>query len=130
MLAAITNAIRAQLGLDRMEHVMASVADALTRLAEQQKAASAAQLVSFQNLQSAVDQLRRSTELSEEDQKAVDRLSQGFDDMIRDAQAADDGVEQPVERPVDEQPTGEVPPADGVPVTDPDAASAEGDAGR
>jgi hypothetical protein len=126
MLAAITNAIRAQLGLDRMEHVMASVADALTRLAEQQKAASAAQLVSFQNLQSAVDQLKRSTELSEEDQRAVDRLSQGFDDMIRDAQAADDSVEPPV----DEQPAGEVPPAGGVPVTDPDTAPAEGDAGR
>lgn len=130
MLAAFTNVIRARLGLTRMECLMASVSDALARLAAQQQEATAAQLVAFSNLQSAVDQLRRSTELTEEDQKAVDRLSAGFDDMVLAAQRADDGVEPPAEQPVDEQPTGEVPAEQpGVPVTDPDTAPVDGDTG-
>lgn len=115
--------------LTRMERQMASVSDALSRLAEQQEAASAAQLVSFSNLQTAVDQLRRSRDLSEEDQKAVDRLSEGFDRMTLDAQRADDSVEAP---PATDVPVEDV-PADDAPVTDvpaeptPDAPPAEGD---
>jgi hypothetical protein len=95
--------------LSRKERTMATVAEALSRLAEQQQAASAAQLVSFQNLQTAVEKLRQSQDLSEEDQKAVDTLSAGFDTMIRDAQRADDGVEEPADVP----PTEEQPPTEG-----------------
>lgn len=99
--------------LSRMERTMARISDALARLAAQQTEASAAQLVSFQNLQTAVEKLRQSQDLSEDDQKAVDALSEGFNTMIRDAQRADDGVEEPTEVPTEgETPVVETPPVE------------------
>jgi len=119
-----------------MEAAMARISDALNSLIAQQQEASAAQLVSFSNLQGAVDRLRESAangDLSEADQKAVDQLSAGFEAMVRDAQIADDGV--------DESAAGDT-PAEGGPVTEgagdgastadatagPDVAATEGDA--
>jgi hypothetical protein len=109
------------LGLDlvidsipRMEAIMVRINDALNALVAQQQEASAAQLVSFSNLQSGVDRLRaivdrlqaevQNPELTEEAQAAMQQLTTGFTEMTRQAQAADDGVEEPTPAPADEAP--------------------------
>jgi TolA-binding protein len=126
--------LRAFLGLDlvidtipRMEAIMARINDALNALVAQQQEASAAQLVSFSNLQSGVDRLRaivdrlqaevQNPELTEEAQAAMQQLTTGFTEMTRQAQAADDTVEEPTPAPTPAPTDGEV-PADG---TDPGA---------
>jgi uncharacterized protein (DUF3084 family) len=75
-----------------MEERMATITEALTALAEQVNAVSAAQATSFHNLQAAIDKLK-SGELTAEQQDAVDQIEQSLTTMAADAQAADDGVE-------------------------------------
>lgn len=86
---------------------MATITDALTALAEQVNAVSAAQATSFLNLQSAIDKLK-SGELTAEQQDAVAQIEKSLTTLADDATKADDGYE-PVAPPAD---GGDV-PADG-----------------
>jgi uncharacterized phage infection (PIP) family protein YhgE len=102
--------------IPRLESTMARINDALNALVAQQEQASAAQLTSFSNLQAGVDRLKavvdrlqeqvEDPELTGEAQAAMDQLTSGFDSMVRDAQRADDVVEEPTggetPAPVDE----------------------------
>lgn len=102
---------RAVLGTDilpRLERHMATITEALTALAEQVNAVSAAQASSFHNLQVAITTLK-SGELSAEQQAAVDQIVKSLSGLADDAQKADDGYEPA------QNPAGDV-PADGTPV--------------
>jgi hypothetical protein len=90
-----------------MEHTMATITDALTRLAQQVNDVSAAQASSFHNLQAAIDTLK-SGELSTEQQDAVDQIEKSLIKMGEDARTADDGYE-PAGPPADEPTGGDVP---------------------
>lgn len=88
---------------------MATITEALTRLAEQVNAVSAAQATSFANLQSAVGALKRG-DLSEDQQAAVDQIEASLLTMGEDAQRADDDVEPEVPAdPTDGDPTEPTP---------------------
>lgn len=78
---------------------MATITEALTALAEQVSAVSAAQATSFHNLQAAIETLK-SGELSADQQAAVDQIEASLTTLADDAQKADDGFE-PVEPPAD-----------------------------
>ena len=106
--------IRAYLGTHHLEEHMATITDALNRLASQVNAVSAAQATSFTNLQNAIVELRAGN-LSPEQQALVDQIEASLVKLGDDAQAGDDGFEpQP---PTDEQPGDEDPtvPVDGEP---------------
>jgi methyl-accepting chemotaxis protein len=115
--------------LSRMEPTMARINDALNALVAQQQDASAAQLVSFSNLQTGVDRLKavidrlqtevENPQLTEEAQAAMDQLTTGFAQMTQQAQAADDIVEEPTPAPTDGgMPTDETTPDAGQPTGD------------
>lgn len=128
MLTGLRDQIRRYLGTDTihdLEVTMATVLESLRSLAEQQRAASAAQLTSFSNLQSAVQRLEtavRDGEVSPEIESAVADLKMGFDTMLEAANRADDGHEPTPDVPA--EPGTDTPPVEGEPTV-----PVEGDTG-
>jgi hypothetical protein len=122
----ISDVVRSQarnrLTLIKLGVTVATISDALTRLAEQVNAVSAAQATSFTNLQNAVARLR-SGELTAEQQDAVDQIERSLLTMGEGAQRADDDVEgddaPPADAPAEQLATDAS--ADGETVPDADA---------
>jgi guanyl-specific ribonuclease Sa len=122
MLTALRTHVRAYLGVDaipRLESTMATITDALTALAEQVNAVSAAQASSFSNLQNAIAKLK-SGDLSAEQQDAVNQIEKSLLTMGEDAQRADDGFE-PTDSNAPVEPGSDVPAG-----TEPTAPPVEG----